>query len=95
MNMTTQKTLYLANPYGFSAQQRQGPLQELVAALESKGAQVWEPFARNNQIDQTSPNWAYRNRYCKGILVPLAIEGGPSVFWSIRVYWCPFVVHLH
>lgn len=54
------KTLYLANPYGFSAQQRQGPLQELVAALESMGAEVWEPFARNNQIDRTSPNWAYR-----------------------------------
>ena len=60
MNMTTQKTLHLANPYGFSVQQRQGPLQELVAALESMGAQVWEPFARNNQIDRTSPNWAYR-----------------------------------
>ena len=60
MNMTTQKALYLANPYSFSVQQRQGPLQELVAALESKGAQVWEPFARNNQIDRTSPNWAYR-----------------------------------
>ena len=60
MNMTTQKTLYLANPYGFSARQRQGPLQELVAALESMCAQVWEPFARNNQIDRPSPNWAYR-----------------------------------
>ncbi len=54
------KTLYLANPYGFSAQQRRGPLQELAAALESMGAEVWEPFARNNQIDRTSPNWAYR-----------------------------------
>ena len=28
MSNTTPKTLYLANPYGFSAQQRQGPLQE-------------------------------------------------------------------
>ena len=27
-NMTSNKTLYLANPYGFSAQQREGPLQE-------------------------------------------------------------------
>ena len=38
---TSGKILYLANPYGFSAQQRAGPLQELVVALESLGAQVW------------------------------------------------------
>ena len=37
------KTLYLANPYGFSAQQRAGPLPELVRTLESMGADVWEP----------------------------------------------------
>ena len=24
------------------------------------GAEVWEPFARNNQIDQASPGWASR-----------------------------------
>ena len=60
MNMLTKKTLYLANPYGFSAQQRAGPLQDLVEALESMGARVWEPFARNNQIDRSSPHWAYR-----------------------------------
>ena len=54
------KTLYLANPYGFSEQQRAGPLAELAAALEAAGAEVWEPFARNNQIDRTSPGWAYR-----------------------------------
>ncbi len=59
-NMTSNKTLYLANPYGFSAQQREGPLQELVAALESMGAEVWEPFARNNQIDKAIPGWVYR-----------------------------------
>ena len=41
------KTLYLANPYGFSKQQRQGPLQELVAALESMGAEVWK-FVHNS-----------------------------------------------
>lgn len=50
------KTLYLANPYGFSAQQREGPLP----ALEAMSAEVWEPFARNNQIDRTTPGWAYR-----------------------------------
>ena len=58
--MTSRKTLYLANPYGFSSQQREGPLTALVAALEALGAEVWEPFARNNQTDRASPGWAYR-----------------------------------
>ena len=58
--MPSRKTLYLANPYGFSAQQRAGPLAALVTALEGLGAEVWEPFARNNQIDQAAPGWAYR-----------------------------------
>ncbi len=57
---TAKKTLYLANPYGFSKQQREGPLVALVEALEAVGAEVWEPFARNNQIDQTNPGWAYQ-----------------------------------
>ena len=60
MHMTAKRTLYLANPYGFSAQQRGGPLPELVGALESMGADVWEPFARNNQIHRASAGWAYR-----------------------------------
>ena len=58
--MPAAKTLYLANPYGFSAQQKEGPLQALVAALEGLGAEVWEPFARNNQIDKATAGWAYR-----------------------------------
>ena len=58
--MTPRKTLYLANPYGFSTQQREGPLTELVRALQAVGAEVWEPFARNNQVDQATPGWAYR-----------------------------------
>ena len=37
VHMTAKKTLYVANPYGFSAQQRDGPLQELVGVLESNG----------------------------------------------------------
>ena len=56
----SRRSLYLANPYGFSAQQREGPLAELVAALEGLGAEVWEPFARNNQIDRADSGWAYR-----------------------------------
>ena len=58
--MPTRKTLYLANPYGFSAQQKAGPLEALVAALDAAGAKVWEPFARNNQVDKATAGWAYR-----------------------------------
>lgn len=58
--MSSRRTIYLANPYGFSEQQRKGPLDELVRALEALGAEVWEPFARNNQVDRASPGWAYR-----------------------------------
>ena len=58
--MDGRKTLYLANPYGFSAQQKAGPLQDVVGALEAAGAEVWEPFERNNQIDKMAPGWAYR-----------------------------------
>ncbi|MCY4565524.1 MAG: nucleoside 2-deoxyribosyltransferase [Gammaproteobacteria bacterium] len=58
--MTISKTLYLANPYGFSTQQREGPLAALGTALQAVGAEVWEPFARNNQIDRAKPGWAYR-----------------------------------
>ena len=54
------KTLYLANPYGFSRQQREGPLAELVTVLQGLGAEVWEPFERNNQIDRSRPGWAYQ-----------------------------------
>ena len=58
--MSARKTLYLANPYGFSAQQKEGPLRALEAALEAVGAEVWEPFRRNNQIDRAATGWAWR-----------------------------------
>ena len=54
------KTIYLANPYGFSAQQKTVLLPRLVEALERLGLEVWEPFARNNQEDFLSEGWAYR-----------------------------------
>ncbi|MDA0712191.1 MAG: nucleoside 2-deoxyribosyltransferase [bacterium] len=54
------KTIYLANPYGFSSQQKSLLLPPFVERLTSLGAQVWEPFARNNQIDLSRPGWAYR-----------------------------------
>lgn len=54
------KTLYLASSYGFSLQQRDGPLRDLADALRAAGAEVWEPFERNNQTDRTKAGWAYR-----------------------------------
>lgn len=54
------KTLYLANPYGFSQQQKVLLLPPLVQALEEMGVEVWEPFERNNQIDFAQAGWAYR-----------------------------------
>lgn len=58
--MRKPKTIYLANPYGFSAQQKEKLLPDIIAALESLGLEVWEPFARNNQEDLSVPGWAYR-----------------------------------
>ncbi len=49
MNILSNKTLYLANPYGFLSQLRESALPVLVKALEAVGVEVWEPFARNNQ----------------------------------------------
>lgn len=55
------KSLYLASPYGFSAQQKSGPLSDLVAALDQVGAEVWEPFKRNNDhVDITKAGWAFQ-----------------------------------
>ena len=58
--LTTKKTIYLASPYGFSTQQRERLLPVFVQTLEGLGAEVWEPFARNNQVDFAQPGWAYR-----------------------------------
>ena len=61
MSAASGKTLYLASPYGFSSQQREGPLKTLVGALEAAGAEVWEPFSRNNQPERLArPGWAWR-----------------------------------
>lgn len=54
------KRIYLANPYGFSHQQKTLLLPPIVQVLESLGAEVWEPFARNNQIDFSQTGWAYQ-----------------------------------
>ena len=54
------KTLYLASPYGFSAQQKEVLLPPFCAVLSEMGAEVWEPFARNNQVDFADPDWAWK-----------------------------------
>lgn len=53
------KTLYLANPYGFSRHQRETLLPPLVTALEALGANVWEPFARSDQSNHAAAGAAY------------------------------------
>ncbi len=59
MQIVAKKTLYLANQYGFSLQQKTGPLQDLVKMLSGLGAEVWEPFERNNQNDGPKSNSPY------------------------------------
>ncbi len=54
------KRLYLASPYGFSPQWKAALLPAFVEKLTDLGAEVWEPFARNNQIDFSEEGWAYR-----------------------------------
>ena len=58
--VATPKTVYLANPYGFSTKQRALPGLPIVAALEELGLEVWVPFARSNQIYLEERGWAYR-----------------------------------
>ena len=54
------KTIYLASPYGFADQWRRMLLPEFVNALEEMGLEVWEPFARNSQLDFSQPGSAYQ-----------------------------------
>jgi nucleoside 2-deoxyribosyltransferase len=52
------KRVYLASPYGFSKQWKR-LLPPIVRALENLGLEVWEPFARNAQLDLAKPGWAH------------------------------------
>ena len=54
------RTIYLASPYGFSEQWKRLLLPEFIVALEALGLEVWEPFARNGQVNLAEPGWAYR-----------------------------------
>ena len=58
--METKRTLYLANPLGFSGLTASGPLRTLVTALEDLGALVWEPFTNIDIEDPGDPQWAWR-----------------------------------
>lgn len=53
------KTIYLANPYGFSKQQRAVLLPCIISKLEGMGLEVWEPFRRNNKVAFSDPDWPY------------------------------------
>ena len=54
------RSIYLASPYGFSRQWKKQLLPEFISILENLGANVWEPFQRNNQVDFSKPGWAYK-----------------------------------
>ena len=54
------KILYLASPYGFSDHWKVKLLPGFISKLESMGAKVWEPFARNSNVDFSSSGWAYK-----------------------------------
>ena len=66
-SMQHPKTIYLANPYGFSEQQRSMLLPLFVEVLESLGLEVWEPLERNNQGSTLDPGLGVSHR-----------PGGPS-----------------
>ena len=61
MSKPPKPVVYLANPYGFSTQQKMFLLPQFVRILEKMGVEVWEPFGRNNQQELLSkPGWAYK-----------------------------------
>ncbi len=56
-----QKSVYLANPYGFSAQQQALLLPPLIEAVAALGLDVWEPFTSSGEkVDRSVPGWAHR-----------------------------------
>ncbi len=56
----TSKTIYLASPYGFSNQWKEMLLPKFVSTLNGLGAEVWEPFSRNGQVNFSKPGWAHK-----------------------------------
>lgn len=55
----------------------------IIGELEALGAEVWEPFTRNNQVDFSVAGWAYRVaqadvrdvKHCDGIFA--VVNGTP------------------
>jgi len=58
--LSSLKKVYLASPYGFSQHWKEKLLPDFVKIIEELGCEVWEPFARNEQIDNTKEGWAYK-----------------------------------
>ena len=54
------KTIYLASPYGFAEHWKSKLLPDFIAKLQSIGANIWEPFSRNSDVDLSIPGWANR-----------------------------------
>ena len=52
------KTLYLANPYGFSKQTK-NLLNEFINIFNDLNIEVYEPFKRTKNLVQKVDNWAY------------------------------------
>jgi nucleoside 2-deoxyribosyltransferase len=77
------KTLYLANPYGFSKQQHRLLIPEIKSALEGLGATVLEPFERNDKVDFTAAGWP--NRIAQANLED--IQGSDGIFAIVN--GCP------
>tara|TARA_B100000700_G_C15032786_1_gene851359 strand:- start:1203 stop:1700 length:498 start_codon:yes stop_codon:yes gene_type:complete len=60
LEIMTKKKIYLASAYGFSKQWKEQLLPMFIKTLEELGAEVWEPFQRNNQIDLSLKGWAHK-----------------------------------
>ena len=77
------KTLYLASPYGFSDHWRVRLLPDFISKLESMGVKVLEPFFRNSHVNFSIPGWAnkvassnFRDlRNCDGLFA--IVNGSP------------------
>ena len=52
------KTLYLANPYGFSKQTK-NLLHEFINIFHDLNIEVYEPFERSKNLIQNEDNWAF------------------------------------
>ena len=67
------RTIYLASPYGFSEQWKRLLLPEFIGALEALGLEVWEPFARNGQVNLGNRDGpiASRSGICRMCVTPM------------------------